>query len=92
MRGLSYRWIERPAAPPSSTSRSTGLAARVLAARGIDDVDGAFTEPKLSGLHDPSLLPGLDIAAERILKAARDGEQIVIWGDYDVDGVTAAPS
>ena len=90
MRGLSYRWIERPAAPPSSTSRSTGLVARVLAARGIDDVDGAFTEPKLSGLHDPSLLPGLDIAAERILKAARDGEQIVIWGDYDVDGVTAA--
>ncbi len=46
--------------------------------------------PKLTDLHDPSLIPDLDRAAERIWSAAQAGESIAIWGDYDVDGVTAA--
>lgn len=43
----------------------------------------------MSGLHDPSLIPDLDRAAERILVALRGGERVTIFGDYDVDGVTA---
>lgn len=64
---------------------------RVLAARGLvqDAEVTSFLRPSLGHLHDPSLMPGLDRAAERMLRAARGGEAIVIYGDYDVDGVTA---
>ncbi|MFO0832797.1 MAG: single-stranded-DNA-specific exonuclease RecJ [Phycisphaerales bacterium] len=63
---------------------------RVLGARGIgDEQAAAFLEPKLSQLHDPSLMPGLDRAAQRVLDAVRAGERVVIYGDYDVDGVSA---
>jgi len=41
------------------------------------------------GLAEPALLPGLNAAAGRIAKAIRDHEKIVIYGDYDVDGITA---
>ena len=47
-----------------------------------------FLEPKLADLHDPSLLPGCNEAAERILQAVRDAKRICIYGDYDVDGIT----
>lgn len=65
---------------------------RVLAARGIDPaapLAAAFLDPKLNHLHDPSLIPGLDAAAARVLRALSSGETIAIYGDYDVDGVTA---
>ncbi len=67
------------------------LTARVLASRGIADTAEAeaFLHPSLLGLHDPSLLPDADRAAQRIVKALQSGEQIVIFGDYDVDGITA---
>lgn len=86
------RWRLRPAGAPATGARLDALALRILAARGFSTIDAAedFCNPKLTGLHDPSLIPDLDRAAERILRAARDGESIVIWGDYDVDGVTAA--
>lgn len=71
---------------------SCGLVERVLLARGVVDADEVlrFCEPKLSHLHDPSLLPGADAAAERLVAAIKRDEQIVIFGDYDVDGITAA--
>ena len=46
-----------------------------------------FLEAKLSSLHDPESLPGVAEAAERIVRAIREGRKIVIYGDYDVDGV-----
>jgi len=67
------------------------LVRRVLASRGFreeGEVSG-FLRPSLAQLHDPSLMSGLDRAAERLLAAARSGEKITIYGDYDVDGVTA---
>ena len=64
------------------------LIERVLAARGVNEPD--FLQPSLKHLHDPSLLPGLDRAAARILAAIRARERIVIYADYDVDGVSAA--
>ncbi len=64
---------------------------RVLRARGLTDPAEAeaFLNPSLLGLHDPSLLPDADRAAERMLDAVDRDEPIVIYGDYDVDGVTA---
>lgn len=64
------------------------LLERVLHARGLDRSD-AFLSPSLTDLHDPSLIPDLDEAAQRILHGLRRGERIVIYGDYDVDGTTA---
>lgn len=66
------------------------LRERVLAARGLIDPAGAgeYLSPKLTQLHDPSLIPDLDRAAERLMTAVQCGETIVIYGDYDVDGVT----
>ncbi len=46
--------------------------------------------PTLKMLHDPSLMPDMDRAAERLLRAARENEAIVIYGDYDVDGISAS--
>ncbi|HBS30030.1 MAG TPA: single-stranded-DNA-specific exonuclease RecJ, partial [Phycisphaerales bacterium] len=68
------------------------LVLRVLTSRGLLDsaAISAFFEPALRDLHDPSLLPGVDRAAQRLLHAARHQEPIVIYADYDVDGITAA--
>lgn len=48
-----------------------------------------FLNPDISRLHDPFLMDGMDRAVERILRAVDDLEDILIYGDYDVDGVTA---
>ncbi len=68
------------------------LLATLLHQRGLHDPEAArkFLEPKLTDLHDPALLPGLDAAAQRLAKAVRAGQPIVIYGDYDVDGVCAS--
>lgn len=67
------------------------LAERVLAARGFIDGDGvkAFLNPSLLQLHEPALMADVDRGAERLLGALGAGEPIAIYGDYDVDGVTA---
>ncbi len=64
---------------------------RVLAARVLLDGDSIrrFCDPKLTDLHEPGLLPGLEAAAARIVEAVRGGQKIVIYGDYDVDGIAA---
>lgn len=86
VRGLTMLWE-----PRRRGIDRLPLVQRVLAARGItgDENSRAFIEPSLRHFHDPSGIPGLDLAAERLLRAARDREPIVIYGDYDVDGVTA---
>jgi len=50
----------------------------------------AFLEPRLQSLGDPFLLTDLKPAAERILKAIGAREKMVIFGDYDVDGITSS--
>jgi len=65
------------------------VLAQVLHNRGIEaDAAGAFLRPQMSGLHGPALLGGALAAAARIAAAVRSGERIVIFGDYDVDGIT----
>ncbi|HEX28447.1 TPA: single-stranded-DNA-specific exonuclease RecJ, partial [Candidatus Poribacteria bacterium] len=67
------------------------LVAQVLVSRGYDEEEAArkFLYPSLDDLHDPLLLPDMDRAVERIRKAISGGENIWIYGDYDVDGTTA---
>ncbi len=84
-RGLTKRWR-----PRAEGARSGSLRDRVLEARGLAGADAeSFLNPALSSLHDPSRMPGVDRAAERILAAIDAGEPVVIYGDYDVDGITA---
>ncbi|MBL4698703.1 MAG: single-stranded-DNA-specific exonuclease RecJ [Phycisphaerales bacterium] len=86
-RGITRVWKAR------SDERLSGeLIDRVLLARGIqpDEQGQAFLNPSLKEMHDPSLIPDLDRAATRILEAVDRDELIVIFGDYDVDGVTAS--
>jgi len=66
------------------------LLAQVLIARGFSEAAAAssFLDARLSDLHDPSQLPGIDQAADLILAAIKDQRRITIYGDYDVDGVT----
>ncbi|MFN7732961.1 MAG: single-stranded-DNA-specific exonuclease RecJ [Pirellula sp.] len=67
------------------------VVAQLLSVRGIDTPDRAkfFLESKFADLRDPELLPGIDTAANRILKAIADREPITVYGDYDADGMTA---
>ena len=76
---------------PDDAPVNASLVERVLAARGLRDKDvvDRFCQPSLQDLHDPGLLPGVDAAAERIIDAVRGRRSIVIYGDYDVDGMTA---
>lgn len=50
----------------------------------------SFIQPSLEDLHDPYLLHDMDKAVERIRRAIEDYEQILIYGDYDADGMTSA--
>lgn len=63
----------------------------LLVHRGITSSQEAysFLNPDYSKLHDPSLLQGADKAAERIINAIEKGEKIVIYSDYDADGIPA---
>ncbi len=64
---------------------------RCLLNRGIQDHRQAaeFLEPRLRALENPEMLPDMAVAVERLGQARRAGEQVVLFGDYDVDGVTA---
>lgn len=65
--------------------------AKLLINRGIKTFDAAklFFRPSLEGLHDPFLMKGMDKAVDRIQTAINNGENILIYGDYDVDGTTS---
>ncbi|MDH3792140.1 MAG: single-stranded-DNA-specific exonuclease RecJ [Rhodospirillales bacterium] len=68
------------------------VVGRALAARGVGlETAEAFLTPRLrDSLPDPLDLKDMDRAVERIVRAVRDGEQIAVFGDYDVDGATSA--
>ncbi len=65
--------------------------ARMLVVRGIQTADEAraFVRPSLDKLYDPFLMKDMDKAVERLHQAITQGEKILIYGDYDVDGTTA---
>ena len=67
------------------------LISKILVQRGINSFDKAksFFRPKLEDLYDPFLMKDMDIAVDRIQNAISKKERILIYGDYDVDGVTS---
>ena len=69
----------------------SSAAARMLVVRGIQTADEAraFVRPSLNKLYDPFLMKDMDKAVERLHQAITQGEKILIYGDYDVDGTTA---
>ena len=77
-------------------AREMGLSditARVLAARGLTDPDAAraFLEPSIQrDWLDPLRIPGMEAAAARVSTAITAGEKILVFGDFDLDGVSAA--
>ncbi|MGB1925937.1 MAG: single-stranded-DNA-specific exonuclease RecJ, partial [Rubripirellula sp.] len=74
-------------------SRAASLPAvvsQLLVSRGIYDAPSAekFLDTKLKGLRDPKLLPGIPEATEVLVRAMESKAPIVIYGDYDCDGMT----
>ncbi|MEQ8791322.1 MAG: single-stranded-DNA-specific exonuclease RecJ [Pirellulaceae bacterium] len=93
---MGKRWRVRPhdADRVAYFERSAGVAplvAHLLLSRGVVDPSAAktFLEAKLGDLRDPGELPGVNTAADRVHEAVRDKRRIVIYGDYDADGMTA---
>ncbi len=91
-------WRSRKERPDADTVRMLSaelgllpLTAEILALRDLTTVDAARDFLSLSSVHfhDPFLLPDMRQAAERVSLAIDRGEQIAVYGDYDVDGVTA---
>ncbi|MDD5434583.1 MAG: single-stranded-DNA-specific exonuclease RecJ, partial [Nitrospira sp.] len=93
---MNKRWVikERDIALEGYLSRELNinvLTSRILINRGIRDVKSGneFLHISPSSLHDPFLINDMEKAVERIIKALHNKERILIFGDYDVDGVTA---
>jgi single-stranded-DNA-specific exonuclease len=91
------RYVVRP--PRLAEARELGRAldvgatlAQVLLHRGIDDVARGrdFLEARLTGLTSPAAMADRDAASERLARAVRARERVVVFGDYDVDGTTSA--
>ncbi len=87
--------LRRPGAPAARRALEEAgfspLCAAALAARGLDRPDKAarFLSSGPERFHDPFLLKDMDRAAARIRRAVDGGELICVYGDYDVDGITA---
>jgi single-stranded-DNA-specific exonuclease len=93
---MRQRWVSGAGASACQSSLVaalgiTPLTARILAHRGLNDPDAArrFLHPAFEDLHDPALMLGMTAAVERLERAIRAGEKILIYGDYDVDGTTS---
>lgn len=68
------------------------LVAKILHNRGFSDYDAIhnFLNPSMKNIHDPNLLPNINEAAKRIKIAIENDEEILLFGDYDVDGITGS--
>ena len=66
------------------------LLATILVNRNIEENQiETYLNPNRKNFHDPFLMPDMEIAVNRILKAMENKEKIIIYGDYDVDGITS---
>ncbi|WP_306050641.1 single-stranded-DNA-specific exonuclease RecJ [Oceaniradius stylonematis] len=93
------RWVEKLtpaqaniALDMAQTHGIEEIIARVMAARGVTAGEAAgFLDPTIKALMpDPSVITGLNEAAERIARAITEGERVAIFGDYDVDGAASS--
>lgn len=96
MKHFDKIWRARPydAAAAERLAREmdvSAIVAKILAVRGFNDPQEAerFLNPAIEKLYDPFLMKGMEEAVQRIRQAIAQGEKIWIYGDYDVDGITA---
>ena len=94
---MSQKWIYQ-AEPDEdivdAISSSLGFGtfeSKILVMRGIDTYQKAreFFKPNLNDIHNPFLMKDMQLAVDRIATAIENGEKILVYGDYDVDGTTA---
>lgn len=94
---MEKRWVyagggdDDMVAELSASLNINASLAGILVQRGIHSFDEAkyFFRPSLEDLHDPFLMKDMDRAVDRLTEAIANGEKILIYGDYDVDGTTA---
>lgn len=94
---MSKRWLLQQVKNEDSVKRLMQeinvdeKIASMLVLRGVTNFDEAkkFFRPSLDDLHNPFLMKGMDVAVDRLSKAIQQNENILVYGDYDVDGTTA---
>ena len=93
---MKFRWIVAPPQPLltgqlANALKISPLLAQCLVNRGFSELEHItnFLQPRLKNLADPFLLPNLAAAVDRLFQARERKESLVIFGDYDVDGVTS---
>jgi len=96
-RSVAQQWVLAVDAPEALVNQIASeinlpkLVVRILIGRKLDTVEKirTFINPRLEDLSDPFILKGMTEAVERVSAALRENEKIMIYGDYDVDGITA---
>lgn len=94
---MEYTWKEAPQPDRRKVENLSNLLqvspiiATLLVQRGIETYNQAesFFKPKLSDLHDPFLMLGMEKAVQRIAYAIENNQKVLVYGDYDVDGTTS---
>ncbi len=94
---MEKRWVIREKADDNLVAKLAGevgvsrALANLMVQRNIKTPGEAkaFFEPDLSYLHDPFLMKDMNSAVERVSTAIKRNERILVYGDYDVDGITA---
>ena len=96
---MNHKWNYQPITPEQAETSQTlaqelgisPILGQLLVQRGITKAADAkkFFRPQLPDLHDPFLMKDMDKAVERVERAVRNREKIMVYGDYDVDGTTA---
>jgi single-stranded-DNA-specific exonuclease len=93
---MKFHWSLAPSQPLlagqlAAQLKIPPLLAQCLLNRGFSEPSAIenFLSPRLKNLADPFLLPNMAVAIERLLRAREQNESLVIFGDYDVDGVTS---
>jgi single-stranded-DNA-specific exonuclease len=97
-RSMARRWVLKHADDSLVSSHSeqlkiSPLLARILILRGLTDMASArryLSSSLRADLPSPFTMAGMQVAADRLVRAVRDHESIGVWGDYDVDGTTGA--
>src|SRR5271170_4548043 len=95
-RKMKFRWSLAPTQPLlagkiAAQLKISALLAQCLLNRGFSEISAIenFLAPRLKNLADPFSIPNMDEAVARLLRAREQNELLVIFGDYDVDGVTS---
>jgi single-stranded-DNA-specific exonuclease len=93
---MKFRWTVAPPQPLltgqlANALKISPLLAQCLVNRGFSELEHItnFLQPRLKNLADPFLLPNMAAAVDRLFQARERQESLVIFGDYDVDGVTS---